>query len=103
MALESPESANRLTELRIKNLEQILRASFFELSHAKCMIRSKTAKPTLHKILKYSHLYRNRSAGFFSGRCENFPIGDATVLDDFFLPNGTFKFIQERGQRQERA
>jgi hypothetical protein len=44
VALGSREFTNRLTELRIKNLEKILRASFFELSHAKCMIHSKTAK-----------------------------------------------------------
>jgi hypothetical protein len=88
------EFTNSLTELRIKTLEQIFRASFFELSHAKCMIRSKTAKQTPCKTLKYSHLYRNRSAGFFPGRCENFPIGDATVLDDFILTNLSFRFIQ---------
>jgi hypothetical protein len=76
-----------LTEFRIKNLEKIFRASFFELSHAKCTTRSKTAKQTPQKILKDSHIQRNRFAGFFPGRSENFPIGDATVLDDFFLPN----------------
>jgi hypothetical protein len=37
----------------------------FELSHAKRTIRSKTAKQTPCKILKYSHIQRNRFAGFF--------------------------------------
>jgi hypothetical protein len=87
MALRSPEFTNRLTELRIKNLEEIFRASFFELSHAKCTTRSKTAKQKPQKILKHSYMQRNRFAGFFSGRFKNFPIGDATVLDAFFFPN----------------
>jgi hypothetical protein len=51
--------------------------------------------------VKYSHIYRNRFAGFFPGRSENFPIGDATVLDDIFLPKETFNFRQERRRSPE--